>query len=86
MRTKPPCMLSNGTDCPKRYIGCRAECDEWHKWLIIHAKEKERFMCNKQKDWDCVSFEADLKRRNTNTYSEKSQTKARNSIREVKYD
>lgn len=39
--TRPPCNV-DGVDCPRRYVGCRAGCDEWHKWLAIHAEEKER--------------------------------------------
>ena len=40
--TKPPCKTPDGIDCPRRYIGCRAECEEYHKWLEIHAEEKQR--------------------------------------------
>jgi hypothetical protein len=39
--TLPPCK-PNGVDCPRRYVGCRAECKEWHDWLSIHAEEKQR--------------------------------------------
>ena len=39
--TLPPCK-PNGVECPRRYIGCRAECEEYHKWLEIHAEEKQR--------------------------------------------
>lgn len=38
--TLPPCK-KDGIDCPRRYIGCRAECKEWHDWLAIHESEKE---------------------------------------------
>lgn len=44
--TKPPCK-PDGIDCPRRYIGCRAECDEYHKWLAIHAEEKEKLRQSK---------------------------------------
>lgn len=40
-KTKPPCY-NNGSDCPRRYIGCRAGCEDWHKWLAIHESEKEQ--------------------------------------------
>lgn len=43
---KPPCKV-NGIDCPRRYIGCRAECEEYHKWLAIHDEEKEKQRRNK---------------------------------------
>lgn len=39
--TKPPCKI-NGIECPRRYIGCRAECEDYHKWLVKHEAEKER--------------------------------------------
>ena len=39
--TKPPC--GNGTeDCPRRYVGCKADCEEWHEWLAIHEHELEQ--------------------------------------------
>lgn len=44
--TKPPCK-PDGIDCPRRYIGCRAECEEYHKWLAIHDEEKEKQRRNK---------------------------------------
>ena len=43
---KPPCKV-DGIDCPRRYIGCRAECEEYHKWLAIHDEEKEKLRRNK---------------------------------------
>ena len=44
--TKPPCK-PDGIDCPRRYIGCRAECEEYHKWLAIHAEENEKLRQSK---------------------------------------
>lgn len=44
--TLPPCK-PDGMDCPRRYIGCRAECEEYHKWLAIHDTEKEKQRRNK---------------------------------------
>ena len=44
--TLPPCK-HNGIECPRRYIGCRAECEEYHKWLAIHDTEKEKQRRNK---------------------------------------
>ena len=38
---RPPCKI-NGIECEKRYIGCRAECEEYHKWLAKHEAEKEQ--------------------------------------------
>ena len=40
--TKPPCKTPDGIECPRRYIGCRAKCEEYHAWLAIHAEEKQR--------------------------------------------
>ena len=42
----PPCK-PDGIDCPRRYIGCRAECEEYHKWLAVHDEEKEKQRRNK---------------------------------------
>lgn len=43
---KPPCKV-DGIECPRRYIGCRAECEEYHNWLAIHDVEKEKRRQNK---------------------------------------
>ena len=41
--TRPPCYdEATNTDCHRRYVGCKAGCEEWHRWLAIHAEEKER--------------------------------------------
>ena len=29
-------------DCPRRYVGCRAECEDWHEWLAAHEAKRER--------------------------------------------
>ena len=44
--TLPPCK-TDGIECSRRYIGCRAECEEYHKWLAIHEEEKEKQRRNK---------------------------------------
>lgn len=41
MKTKPPCKV-NGVDCPRRYVGCRAGCEKWHEWLVVHERETAR--------------------------------------------
>ena len=58
--THPPCFdeLTN-TDCPRRYIGCSADCKEWHEWLIIHAKEKEKFRNDLNKNGEAYKFMED---------------------------
>ena len=53
--TKPPCY-NGGDDCPRRYVGCRAGCKEWHDWLALHAEEKERIRSNKARELDADGF------------------------------
>jgi len=36
--TKPPCKV-DGVECDKRYVGCRAVCEQYHEWLIQHEAE-----------------------------------------------
>jgi hypothetical protein len=55
MRTKPPCKV-DGVDCRKRYVGCRAGCDEWHKWLAIHDQEKAMYHGKVRDDNDVKDF------------------------------
>lgn len=50
--TKPPCKTPDGIDCPRRYIGCRAECEAYHEWLAKHEAEKERAQKNKHNEAD----------------------------------
>lgn len=38
--TRPPCKR-DGVECPKRYVGCRAECEQYHKWLARHEVERQ---------------------------------------------
>lgn len=40
MKIKPPCY-NDGSDCPRRYVGCRAGCEAWHEWMAAHEAEKE---------------------------------------------
>ena len=41
MKTKPPCFdEKTRMDCPRRKVGCRNNCAEWDKWIILHAEEK----------------------------------------------
>lgn len=48
MMTKPPCKVE-GVDCQKRHVGCRAECDDWNKWLAIHKEETDKIKRGKAK-------------------------------------
>lgn len=62
--TRPPCYdYKTNTDCPRRYIGCRAECEEWHKWLAIHEEEKEKFQKDLTKSDDAIKFLVEQDRR-----------------------
>lgn len=36
--TKPPCK-PDGVECTRRYVGCRAVCEQYHEWLIQHEAE-----------------------------------------------
>lgn len=50
-----PCW-NNGDDCPRRYIGCRAECEAWHEWLAEHEAKKEKIRQNRNKEDDVNGF------------------------------
>ena len=59
MMTRPPCYNPETKgDCPRRYVGCRASCEAWHEWLIIHAEEKEQRYTIYRRDKDINTFEA----------------------------
>ena len=53
---KPPCKTPDGMDCPRRYIGCQAECDAYHEWLAKHEAEKELIRKNREKEWAVDGF------------------------------
>ena len=53
--TPPPCW-NNGEDCQKRYVGCRAECDEWHEYLAIHERETEEIRRKKYDERAAESY------------------------------
>lgn len=47
--TKPPCFNEQTrTDCPRRYVGCRDECEDWRKWERIHAQETKQIKRRKE--------------------------------------
>ena len=56
-RTKPPCH-DGIDDCPRRYVGCHAECDRWHEWLAIHEAEKKRANDNKKAEHELLAIVA----------------------------
>lgn len=64
MLTRPPCYdETTRTDCPRRYVGCRAECTKWHDWLAIHESEREVTRRNKRNESDVQAFLAGQTRR-----------------------
>ena len=56
--TKPPCKPDGMDDCPRRYVGCRTGCDEWHEWLAIHEAEKKRTNDNKKAEHELLAIVA----------------------------
>lgn len=46
---RPPCK-TDGIDCPRRYIGCRAECERYLEWLARH----DAAIQNKRKHYGAV--------------------------------
>ena len=55
MRVKPPCKV-DGMDCPRRYVGCRATCDEWAEWMVRHAEEVEQAIKKRREEKDVTEF------------------------------
>lgn len=56
---KPPCFNpETHADCSRRYVGCRASCEAWHEWLIVHAEEKQQRYTIYRRDKDINTFEA----------------------------
>lgn len=47
--TRPPCFdEATRTDCPKRHVGCRADCPEWQAWEKVHAEETEEIRIKRE--------------------------------------
>lgn len=83
MNTKPPCKTPDGTDCPRRYIGCRAECEKWHNWLAVHAEECDRERHRKHTEYVADSFSMDQGKRVGNLRRQRFTEKIRKGIREL---
>lgn len=82
--TKPPCYNhENHTDCPRRYVGCKVSCEEWHKWLAIHDKEKEAERANRTKYSDALNFSAEQKKRVRSVRSIRNETKRARGIKQL---
>ena len=85
VRTSPPCMDDvTMEDCPRRYVGCRAECEKWHEWLAIHAAELEKEKDNRNKQRDISGFFIDQGKRTRADNMRKYQQKKNGTRREVK--
>ena len=57
--TQNPCY-KNGTDCPRRYVGCKAECEEWHEWLAIHERELEQIRSKRNENHEYYEYSGRL--------------------------
>ena len=57
--TCPPCK-TDGIECPRRYIGCRAECEAYHKWLTIHEQELEQMRSKKNENHEYYEYSGRL--------------------------
>lgn len=68
-KTKPPCF-DGESDCPKRHVGCREDCDAWQKWLVIHAEEHEKMQRNKNAMLDVDRFLVGQNKRAQKKYRE----------------
>ena len=55
MRHRPPCK-TDGIECPRRYIGCRADCEAYHDWLAKHEAEKKRERKNREYEMEVDGF------------------------------
>lgn len=82
MRTKPPCWDdAEDRDCLRRYVGCKAECEKWHKWLAIHESEKAAEEEAKHKQNDVNGFLSQQGKRTRHDNIRKSGEKKRRGIR-----
>ena len=55
--TPNPCFdATTRTDCPRRCVGCKADCPEWKAWFEIHEQEKEKAKTAKYNDRNVDDF------------------------------
>jgi hypothetical protein len=66
-KTKPPCY-HDGNDCDRRSPECRATCEAWQKWLVVHAEEHDKMKRNKNAMLDCDRFLAQQNKRAQKRY------------------
>lgn len=81
-KTNSPCY-NNGADCPRRYIGCRAECEAWHEWLAAHAEEIERISEKKRATQDADYFSAGQHKRVSNLRRQRFSEKIKRGIKDL---
>lgn len=70
---KAPCHR-----CPERYIGCHADCERYHRFLVLREEERELIQRNRRKDLDFMGFMADSAKRMHIDSVRKSLKKRRN--------
>ena len=55
--TRPPCYDEIAhTDCQHRHVGCHADCEAYHKWMVIHNEELETVRRKKQSENEVNEF------------------------------
>ena len=55
--TRPPCW-KDGKDCERRYIACQSSCEDFQRWMAIHAAEKKRENDNKKAEHELLAVVA----------------------------
>ena len=78
--TMNPCY-NDGKDCPKRYVGCKTDCEKWHEWLAIHEAKKEAIRRNKYAGNEADEFARDRTNRLKVFYSARYQQEKRSGKR-----
>lgn len=67
-KTKPPCYNERTrTDCPRRVVGCKGQCEAWKTYQAIHDAEREEIRRRKKTESDATEFAVNrpLRRRRT---------------------
>ena len=78
--TKAPCY-KDGHDCEKRCVGCRETCDDWQKWLVIHAHETDERRQKILADRDVNGFAMGQSKRIRQSEQERSAERRKGGIR-----
>ena len=81
LKTKPPCFnAETRTDCPRRYVGCKADCQEWHSYIIAREEERARIQKAKGEYINLVCFEMDRYQRDRLDRARKAECKRRRKL------